>query len=314
MTYKSWPGLTYKETIFSTFPKRTESNPNPVIIAERSWLHEDIQDRETLLIAVGDSWTWGDSICGIESGTEHLDHPDRTKHIYGAKLSRMLNSDFVNIGRCGCSNHFILKKLEEILPHNYTKYKKIYVVITLTENFRDLYNDKRQYYTQETQPFVDNPVPDEIHKNFYAFLKRYEKTMFLKFKDIFEQYKDVKFLIGRNFTYSFDESIELMKDYHLDKTWVDCLDEHQENIYKYPKDIRVGSDMAVSPLEWYYKSVGFFDDIIEDFTSLLEKSEAAFNWLMSSTLNHKKGTKHPIIEGHEIWAKYLYENLTKENS
>ena len=283
-------------------------------------MHEDIQDRETLLIALGDSWTWGDSICNIDTATvEQYDHPDRVKYIYGAQLAKMLNSDFVNVGHCGGSNNDMLKRLVPLLSHNHAKYKKIYVIITLTEICRDLYHNKgkgidRFFYNENIQPFAYFPLPDSINKNFYEFLKMYERNMFLRFKYVIEQYKEVKFLIGRNFTYSFGENVDLIKDHHLNKNWIDCLNEHQANINIYPKDIRCLTQISINSIDSYFKDLGVFDHIIGDLILELAKGRSAIDWFMSSPLNHKKASRHPTIEGHEIWAKYLYENFTKENS
>lgn len=321
MTFKSWPGLQYETTVFSQYNtdlknSRFDESLISSNMPTRSWLYEDIQNKETLLMALGDSWTWGDSLCGVNAESpKSYDHPDRVKYIYGAKLANMLDSDFVNMGHCGGSNQRMLSRLKMLLSHNHEKYKKIYVIVTLTENCRDLENWKSKGSDQKlTQTFIDWFKSDEINKNFYKFLQMYERNMFLQFKSIFNQYKNVKFLIGRNFTYSFEENIEPIKDYHLEKNWIDCLNEHQVNIYTYPKDIRFLSQMSVYPIERYFKDLGFFDYIIEDFTSELDKGKIATDWLRKSPFNHKKATKHPTVEGHEIWAKYVYENFTKENS
>ena len=94
MIYKSWPDLTYEQTVFSKLT-------NSTITKERSWLHEDISNKDILLITVGDSWTWGDSLFDIDISTPNYDNPNRVKHIYGAKLAELLNADFVNVGECG---------------------------------------------------------------------------------------------------------------------------------------------------------------------------------------------------------------------
>lgn len=285
MVYKSCPNLDYKSTLFPP--------------SGRSWMHENIQDKEKLLIAVGDSWTWGDSICGINTQEEIqlIDHPDRVKCIYGAKLSEMLDSDFVNIGECGGNNYDMLQRLKTVLEFNHRKYKKIYVIITLTENCREL--DNGYWYTTNLE-------------NLNEFFCNYEKVMFCDYKSTFEQYKEnTKFLIGRNFTYSFEENIRFIKEYHLEKTWIDCLNEHQTNTNIYPKNLRFLSRMAVRPLDNYFKKINCLDRFKDDMITELDKGAIARQWLQNSPYNHKarKTTKHPTIEGHDIWAKYLYENF-----
>jgi hypothetical protein len=289
MIYKSWPDLTYEQTVFRKLT-------NSTITKERSWLHENISNKDVLLISVGDSWTWGDSLFDIDISTPNYDNPNRVTHIYGAKLAKLLNADFVNVGECGGNNYDMLQRLSKLLKYNDKKYKKIYVVVTLTENCRELTRAKKSIWATRSDSFHD-------------FLFSYERKMFLSFKSVFEDYPDVKFLIGRNFTYSFNQNVEDMKKYHLGKTWVDIIND-QVNAY-YPKDIRFLSSMAIKPLESFMRQHGFFDAMIEDMMLEFEKASKAIEWLDASPYNHKKATRHPTVEGHELWANYLHEQLLK---
>jgi hypothetical protein len=105
----------------------------------RQWYEEDIQGRDTLLIKIGDSWTWGDHLGCIDWDNARND-PCRMQQIVGRHLSNLLDSDWVNIARPGCSNYWMLEQLYNIELHlNRVRdqYKKIYVVISLTEDLRE---------------------------------------------------------------------------------------------------------------------------------------------------------------------------------
>ena len=43
-----------------------------------------------------------------------------------------------------------------------------------------------------------------------------------------------------------------------------------------------------------------------EFSELLVKIHKRVDNMIKCPLNHKKTTKHPTAEGHQIWAEYLY--------
>ena len=131
--FKFYNTLSFNESIDH---KQNDFDPNR-IETFRQWYSEDIRDRDTLLITVGDSWTWGDHLGNID-WNKASDDPCRLQQIYGRLLADKLNSDWVNLARPGCSNYWMLEKLQDIGHHfiNST-YKKIYLVIALTEDLRE---------------------------------------------------------------------------------------------------------------------------------------------------------------------------------
>ena len=263
----------------------------------RGWLHEDMQDRETLLVAVGDSWTWGDSIFDIDIPSNIVDDPRRVTAIYGAKLAESFNSDFVNIAECGGNNVQMLKRLDRILAYNYEKYKKIRVIITLTEVGRELANFQ-EYSNDNT--------------NINEFLKEVERKVFMEYKSLFEKYSNTTFFIGRNFTYSFEENINIIEKYHLDKTWIDVLNDHIQE--PYPTDLRLVTSMAIRPIERIMTRKNNLDAFKEYLVDEYSRIYNSSNWLMKSKFNHKKATKHPTVEGHKLWADYLYDQFNRTES
>jgi len=51
----------------------------------RQIFHEDISGKPNLIVTIGDSWTWGDSIDGINP-FDKLDSPKRLENVYGAHI------------------------------------------------------------------------------------------------------------------------------------------------------------------------------------------------------------------------------------
>lgn len=276
--YKSLPELSYDSTIFARYKNQV-----------RSCYHEDIQNRDTLFISMGDSWTWGDSLHGINMQGPNIDDPKRLTTIYGYLISKKLNADFINCARCGGSNLFVYNLLSKILQHNNDRYKNIVVVITLTENCRELEQSRKWLSSADTLTNM---------------LRQYERNMFLDFARIFSNYKKVKFILGRNFTHSFVDNIEYIEKYHVPKIWTELLAEHQ-SIESYPSDIRYMTNSASEPILLTVNSLNldFKDEMIDE----LDKSLKAISWLEESKLNYKLGSKHPVPIGHDIWANYLLQ-------
>lgn len=65
-------------------------------------------NKNNLLITIGDSWTWGDSL-----GDLSVDY--RSKHVYGRYLSKDLDCDWINYGWCGAGNNTILSVLDRLI-------------------------------------------------------------------------------------------------------------------------------------------------------------------------------------------------------
>jgi hypothetical protein len=258
---------------------------------KRSWYYESLTNKDTLLITAGDSWTWGDSLLDIDVEAGKYDHPDRVNKIYGALLAKKLDADFINLAKCGGANIEFCDWVKTLLPIVKTKYKKIIVAISLTENCRESYGDR--IWVPEEQPSLEE------------YLCEYEKNMFENLALTCKQHSSVHFVISRNFTYSFDSNILLLKNYLTEKIWVDCLAEYQNN-QNYPTDVRFLSDIALVPLHKLLKEIKLYNKYKFQFMSLYASSELAISWLEKSKLNYKKATKHPNELGHEIWADYLY--------
>jgi hypothetical protein len=47
-------------------------------------------------------------------------------------------------------------------------------------------------------------------------------------------------------------------------------------------------------------------ELTYEFSELLVKIHKRVDNMIECPLNHKKATKHPTAEGHQIWAEYLY--------
>jgi hypothetical protein len=108
---------------------------------------------DTLLICVGESWTWGESIGNghypdgrqrhLASGLPgHADPVMRIEDIWPGKMARMMHCDLHTHAVPGNSNSFHFKALKRILseiPRG--KYRQVKYVICLTDPARDFNGD-----------------------------------------------------------------------------------------------------------------------------------------------------------------------------
>jgi hypothetical protein len=276
-------------------PALTQLNDN----SSASWYHEQVIGSDNLLICLGDSWTWGDSLGNTQLYLDIDDKEHRVTHIYGHHLANSLNTDFLNIARPGCSNFEIYKKLISILPEVVSRYQQIYLVVTLTENCREFHSVIHSVNSWPIQ--VDcSEEPSSLNK----LLEDYEGRMLEHFKNAVSPYSNVKMLVGRNFTFSYAKNISILDGMQPEKIWVEILSENQ-NLPGYPKNLRVLSQMSYKPLEKYLKNVSLFQKFKMEIMEIFSDMSDAIDWLDKSAFNYKIATRHPTEMGHELWAKYL---------
>ena len=250
--------------------------------AYQQWYHEKLRNSPDLLITLGDSWTWGDS----------LPMDQRTDSIYGAVMANHLNQDFVNLARCGAANIEIHDRLTWFLPKVIDRYQQITVVLTLTENGREIRYDP--IWTDRTC------MPESLH----AFQIDYERVMFETFSNTIMHWPQVRFFIARNFTYTHDENKHLLESYLVPSTWVDVLAQDQD-MQDYPTNLRLLSQMAMTPMIAHFKILKIYNQLKPEFFETFMAMEEAMEWLDRSVLNSNEATRHPTAQGHKLWANYL---------
>ena len=289
--YKFFKTLTYEQAL--DHKQRNYSPDDPY--SYRLWYHEDIQDRNTLLITIGDSWTWGDHLGCID--WEHsCDDPMRLTQIYGCKLADMMSADWVNIAKPGCSNYWMLEQLQalqQFLP----EYKNVHIVITLTEDLREAtYNrviDLTPKYTELWNQSV----------SIREFLTLVEQYLFDNLDNVITSMPSVNYYISRAFTDSWAE-----RSWLLDKTWCDVIQD-QVRFNNYQKPVPFIGQMSINPLT--EKFIKDNTDRKIEFLDIMERVSTRWNFLGDSLYNLKGSTCHPNPDGHQLWAEYLFCKLNK---
>jgi hypothetical protein len=294
--FKFYNTLTFNESIDH---KHTDWSPDN-IYSYRQWYEEDIQGRDTLLVMIGDSWTWGDHLGTIDWDKASND-PCRQEQIAGRKLSNFLNSDWVNIAKPGCSNYWMLEQLMDINPFldiAKNQYKKIYVVVALTEDLREA------TYTRRID--VNRPYTElwNASNSIEEFLVQVESLLFANLERYFSQLPYVTAYIARVFTDVWPNNNSPLL---LDKSWCDVI---QDKIHfsNYQTPVPFIGQMSINPLT--EKFISTKPERKLEFLDIMDRVGTRWNFLGESSYNLKGSTCHPNPAGHQIWAEYLYSKLS----
>jgi len=107
---------------------------------EHVWPY-DYVDRgsDTLLVTIGDSWTWGSGICGPFDAGNITEEDDkfRVSNLYGNVISKEKKWNWLNLGFYSMGNHWMVDKVFELrglVPHLH--FKNIVVVCVMTGTAR----------------------------------------------------------------------------------------------------------------------------------------------------------------------------------
>ena len=236
-----------------------------------------------LLITIGESWTWGDSL-----GEQRLGK------VYGCQLANRLDADWLNIACCGESNLWIADHYVDVCDQIPTwDYKHVDIVLTLTEIGREFNGnrDQKRVYTELLKDV----------KTFDQFLDTLSELIAQRIRPGLDRYPT---WIGTNF---IDSNYNLPL---VDRSWLDLIADSTKQKKHQDRTLVVGS--------WVYER---FDAVFE-FNPTIERSawrnsvlkhmdraSHTTELLMASSLNYKQASKHPTPEGHKLWADYLYQKI-----
>jgi hypothetical protein len=267
---------------------------------------ENNNNKDNLVIAIGDSWTWGDSLNNSSITPHRDDSKYRTDHVYGNIVANKLDADFVNIAFPGAGNYWILDRFKIIAERELHKVKRKYgnitILITLTESGRLLEFRK---YTDALQ--ISN---FDSYANVLTDIELFDFTFI---EDICSRLPDnVRVVVGRNFTDTFDVNKQAFVNVtYVDTTWLELLFKEQE--FAYDNACRIMSGIGYYPFDDYMKhnvtnKVEYKEWFLQN---IVETSLARIALLEQSKLNYQKATKHPTEDAHEIWADHLLTYITK---
>jgi len=271
---------------------RLENIPNADRITVDEY-HSDTTGKDTLVIAAGDSWTYGDSL-----------GETRLSDVYGRKVSQALNADWINIGLPGRSNSYIINNVTWLLDQfKNNHYKKIFVVITLTENGRE-----------PGETFASSVDFKNLNtENFYnVLLNAFEQEWITKLNQLASTMPaNCKLIVGQNFVWHQNVVSKLAENITVLKSnWIEKLGEYQQ------MDLPPRATLVTG---WIFDSIRSIHNMIPETDPTLfkiwalphiEQANKVNSWLSKSNLNNIGASKHPVAQGHQIWADYILNNVT----
>jgi hypothetical protein len=264
------------------------------------YFYSKINGASTLVITAGDSWTFGGGL-----------GENRLNEIYGQQLATHYNADWINIGCPGWSNSYILLVCQHLLEYiTKTNYNRIIVVLTLTENGRDATTPESHLYN-----YINCFQKTGTNNQFYEQVLLDSENRWLEQINsiILNSDNRFEFFVGQNFVWHDYLYAQLQnKGITLgDSNWIEVLADYQNLARPIRTNLVTG---------WIFnpECFGSVDSIVGIKNSAIYKSWAlpyinratlVNEWLDSSPMNYKKHSKHPVKEGHTIWANYIINQL-----
>ena len=280
-------------------------------------------DSNELIITIGDSWTWGDSLgdCSV---------PYRSKHVYGRYLADDRHMNWVNWGWCGCSNWDIVSTLTQCI-HVIDPTHKIFVSEHSYNNMRDPSWPTYQEYIQQDHTKHDQEIAERFeYQQGITHLDVLQNRSQVKFivtltetgRDISQfdasqsidqtlrdheqhihrvlQYyqQDFDIVVGRNFTYDY------MPSTAIEKNW--CMINYENNMDNYgyqTEDLQVTGPVTSACLE--QSSMRQHPAYKQYFVEQTTVTDGLRDWLIKNPLNNVEASKHPTERSHRLWAEYL---------
>lgn len=265
---------------------------------------KSINSKDRLLVTIGDSWTWGDSLTPLladhnlhdpEMAKINHDQEKRKELLYGRHLSNLLDADWVNYGLPGYSNFYILERFAQALDY-YSDYDDIYFVLCLTETGREL-----AWIT------LDTPVIQDYNNDPSRIFIDLEQSIVDRIYKLYGDRDLSKLLITRNFT-KFYPDIEC----HTNdlKTWVEINQQHQGDTTNTTLTGPL-TDIGTTPARSIFENhCGSHNNMTEYLDTKYDDMISLITFMEKSYLHNHKTTKHPTAESHRLWADYLYGRIT----
>lgn len=231
---------------------------------------------DKLLITVGDSWTYGDSLgkTKVRNGIDDTEY--RLSHVYGKLLANELSCSWINLALPGCSNEWMLNSLEKLLPN--VQEKNVICVITLTESGR-----------HEELQLINRSLPTQ-----QAVLETILLHTYNRIRKIQAKYPNVYFITGHNFTDRGENPVNM-----LSYNWLDVM--YCAKVSSVQNKTHIVVSDHIRQMNYEHR----FADVLE----IIEKAEQRVRLLESCEHCNKEDTKHPTEFGHAMWAGYILPYL-----
>lgn len=253
------------------------------------------RNSNTLIVTVGDSWTWGSDI-----SENNYDDDYRVQHLYGNVLSSETKSDWLNLGLSATGNFWLTTMVEElgnIIP--LLEYQQIFVICVFTGAGRWFHTQYDRYIHYPSWAKENITVPSDYIK----LPTKFNHDCIDRIYQAMNPYNNVMLKFGTNFVDPIGFDI-IPLDQQL-RPWYRIMECFDDVVSPICMD-GVKALLRMPEVITDSKKLDYFKEWMLDIIPVAEKRNEIF----------KDATKfrnyHPLKEGHAQWAEYLYTQLRIE--
>lgn len=294
-----------QENLYDYFAVATEQDS--VTVAGSKLFDFVDRQSDTLIVTIGDSWTWGADLTNSNLGGCHImrlpDDDYRIKHVYGNVMAEAINADFLNLGESGSGNWYIVKKMQELQNlHTFLNYKKILVFAVWTEVGRDL-NSHHDVNIDYRSWLLDNI---KTYQDYYGFMEHINNHIAQKISKIISGFDShTEFWFSTNFIDPI--GVESLSNFWMDHTWLQVICDKIQKIYE--------PEQCFTVFPWVIEKFDMVFDVAPELDRLewlkwIDKITDAAN--TRAAVCHNDGINfgnllHPLAINHRCWAEYLLD-------
>lgn len=306
---EQWP-RTWENSVMNNVQKflMTDDNMKPmhIEIPAQNTEFQFIRGSDTLLIVVGESWTYGETFPGIGTGAGKFNLHQQLEGCMGPRMAEVTGWDLYQFAIPGNCNLYMHMELERILNHVATLgYKQVKVVLQMTENSREF----PIRWTKHAKNHKINEwltVGKDTKIDLYDWLAMYDETFFESFHNILSNFKacPIEGVLWRNFT----NPVSKKRDYNFKFieptmiTYTAKLVNHEHT----PPII-----MNPSQYDDFLRNIGpkieVPGGIVEFLDSQMNVIEKMFDYIHGNkdVINLIYHNNHPTKIGHLVWAHHI---------
>lgn len=296
----------------------TDDNMKPMHIekfAKNTEFHI-IRGSDTLLLIVGESWTYGESLKGIGTGAGMFNLVSQLEGCMGPRMAEVTGWDLYQFAIPGNCNLYMHMELERILKHVATLgYKQVKVVLQMTENSRELpIGWSENVKNHPIRNWFNCSKESEIEIR--DWLKMYDEIFFESYHNILNNFKacPIEGIFWRNFTNTASR-LTVHRRWTVSEKRDYCFKMIEPTMIAYTAKL-VNHDHTPALLT---NAMGFNDYIdkigkkiyikegkIEFFEKQMDLIEKTFDYVRGRDVNNLiYHNTHPTKFGHLVWAHHL---------
>jgi hypothetical protein len=252
--------------------------------------------KDSLLIVIGESWAYGESLTGVASALRKYDLASQMRGCFGSRMALMMNVDYYQYAVPGNCNFYMFQELSRILEHVSTLgYKQVYICMQMTEPGREKAIGNKLTGTS-LENFYTN-LPSEI--TFNQWITQYDEVFLKWFNDIIVEFKEkanIKdSILWKNFC-STNTNQRYNSFRVVEQSWIQYSARTMGVKLKMPQVYAVGWLAAMQ--DEYKKYISFDIGFLTEQLDIIEQSN---NFLTGNPYHYP----HPNEIAHMLWAQYL---------